>query len=53
MDGLYGIGEPVEFDIWTARGRFIFGVVTLEAPLDRAKTLLAACPALSESYIDW
>ncbi|AZH26685.1 type IV secretory system conjugative DNA transfer family protein [Haloplanus aerogenes] len=51
VDELFGVGEPVRFDAWTARGRFIFGVVILDGSIDRARTLLTACPALSERYI--
>jgi len=51
IDDLFGIGQPTRFDVWTARGRFIFGVIILDGSIDRARTLLTACPALSERYI--
>jgi len=52
IDDLFGIGQPTRFDVWTVRARFIFGVVTLDGSVDRARTLLTACPALSKQYID-
>jgi hypothetical protein len=51
IDELFGIGQPTRFDAWTARGRLIFAVAILDGSIHRARTLLTACPALSEQYI--
>lgn len=51
MDELLGKGEPTRFDVWTARGRFVFGVKIAGGTIDQAKTLLTACPPLSKSYL--
>jgi len=50
LDTLYGFGEPNSFDIWTARGQFVFAVKIAGGTTEDARTLLMAAPALSRSY---
>ena len=50
LDELYGFGEPNAFDLLTARGQFVFAVKIVGGTVDDARTLLMACPALSQSY---
>jgi hypothetical protein len=53
LDELYGFREPHPFDVWTARGQFVFAVKIVSGTVSNAHTLLMACPALSKSYFQF